>query len=83
MRYSRNESDWYPQGCGFDLWPHSVGQGSGIAVSYGVRCRCGSDPMLLWPWHRPAAVALLRPLAWELPYAIGEALKSKKINKVK
>ena len=22
---------------------------------------CGSDPALLWPWHRPAAVAPIRP----------------------
>ena len=38
---------------------------------------------MLWLWHRPAAAALIRPLAWELPYAAGMALKSKKatINK--
>ena len=29
-------------------------------------------------WHRPAAVALIGPLAWELPYAAGTALKRKK-----
>ena len=34
------------------------------------------DPALLWLWCRPAAVALIRPLAWEPPYAKGEALKS-------
>ena len=32
----------------------------------------------LWLWHRPAAVAPIRPLAWELPYATGAALKSEK-----
>ena len=32
---------------------------------------------LLWLWCRPVAVALIRPLAWELPYATGAALKSK------
>ena len=26
----------------------SVGEGSGIAMSYGVGCRRGSDPALLW-----------------------------------
>ena len=31
------------------------------------------DPALLW--HRPAATALIQPLAWDLPYAMGEALK--------
>ena len=28
-------------------------------------------------WCRPAAVAAIGPLAWELPYAVGAALKSK------
>ena len=42
--------------------------------------RCGSDLTLLWLWSRPAAAAPIRPLAWELPYAIGAALKIK-INK--
>ena len=39
--------------------------------------RCGSDPVLPWLWCRLAAVAPIRPLAWESPYAIGTALKSK------
>ena len=45
---------------------------------------CGRvvDRMLLWLWRRPAATALIRPLAWEPPYAVGAALeKAKKINK--
>jgi len=29
-------------------------------------------------WCRPAAAAPIRPLAWELPYATGVALKRKK-----
>ena len=29
------------------------------------------DSVLLWLWCRPAAVALIRPLAWEPPYAAG------------
>ena len=33
--------------------------------------------MLLWLWRRPAAVAPIQPLDWELPYAVGVALKSK------
>ena len=32
-------------------------------------------------WCRPAAAALIHPLAWELPYASGAALKSKKEKK--
>ena len=34
------------------------------------------DPELLWLCCRPATVALIRPLAWEIPHAIGVALKS-------
>ena len=33
------------------------------------------DPGLLWLWCKPAAVALIRLLAWEPPYAEGVALK--------
>ena len=35
------------------------------------------NPALLWLWCRPASVALIRPLAWELSYTAGVALKSK------
>ena len=45
--------------------------------------RCGSDPALLWLWYRLAAAALIRPLAWELPYATGAALKRPKKGKKK
>ena len=38
------------------------------------------DLPLLWLWHRPAAVAPIRPLANESPYAIGMALKSNSNN---
>ena len=38
-------------------------------MSCGVGCRCGSDPVLLWLWRRPAAAALIGPLAWEPPVA--------------
>ena len=34
-------------------------------------------------WCRLAAVALIRPIAWELPYALGMALKTKKKKKKK
>ena len=39
--------------------------------------RRGLDHTLLWLWHRLAVAALIRLLAWELPYAQGAALKSK------
>ena len=38
------------------------------------------DPRLMWLWCRPAAAALIPPLAWELPYATGKALKKQKKN---
>ena len=44
-------------------------------MSCGVGYRCGSDPALLWLWYRLAAAALIRPLAWEPPHAMGAALK--------
>ena len=50
-------------------------------MSCGVGCRLGLDPKLLWLWCRPAAVALVLPLACEPPYAEGAALKSKKKKK--
>ena len=48
-------------------------------MSCGVGCRRGSDLVLLWL----AAVAPIRPLAWEPPYATGTALKRKKRKKKK
>ena len=39
------------------------------------------DPTLLWLWRRPAATALIGPLAWDSPYAIGMALKRQKDKK--
>ena len=48
-----------------------------LPVSCGIGHRPGSDPTLLWLWCRPVAVALVQPLAWELPYAMGMALKKR------
>ena len=50
-------------------------------MSCGGGCRRGSDLALLWLWHRLAAVAPMRPLAWEPPYAMGTTLE--KTNKTK
>ena len=50
-------------------------------MSCGIGCRRGSDPELLWLWYRPMAIAPIRPLAWEPPYAIGVALEMAKTNK--
>ena len=50
-------------------------KGSGVAVRCGVGHRHDSDPVLLCLWHRPVAIAAIRPLAWEPPYAVDVALK--------
>ena len=55
----------------------------GVTMNCGVGHRCGSEPELLWLWHRPAAVAPIGPEAWELLYARGAALKSTKKKKKK
>ena len=47
--------------------------GSSIAMSCGVGHRHSSDLALLWLWHRLVAIALIRPGAWEPPYAMGAA----------
>ena len=58
-----------------------MGWGSGVAASCGVGSRHSSDPTLLWLWHRSAAS--IRPLAWELSYVMGGALKRRKKKKEK
>ena len=52
-------------------------------MSCSVGCRCGSDPVLLWLWHRLAATVLIQPLAWELPCAKGVVLNRQKKKKKK
>ena len=51
---------------------------TGVATSHGIGFRCGSNLVLLWLWHRPAATAPIRPLIRGLTYAIGIAIKKKK-----
>ena len=41
--------------------------------------QCVKD--LAWLWHRPAAIALIHPLAWEPLYAASAALKDQKRKK--
>ena len=50
-------------------------------MSCGVVRRHDLDLALLWLWYRLAAVAPIWPLAWEPPYAVSLALKSKNNNK--
>ena len=49
-------------------------------MSSGVGRRLSLDSTLLWLWQGPVPVALIQPLAWELPYAAGVALKKTKLN---
>ena len=73
-----------PGGWGFNSWSHHsllMGWRSGVAASYSIGHRCGSDPALLWLWHGPAAAATIWSLAQELPYAIHPGIKQ--TNKTK
>ena len=58
-----------------------MGQGSGIDLSQSVGHRRGLYPVLLQLLYSLAAVALIQPLAWELPCASGKAPKRKKKKK--
>ena len=51
-------------------------------VSSAVGHRC-SALALLWLWCRPAATALIGPLAWELPHAAAAALKRRRKKKLR
>ena len=52
-------------------------------MSCDVGHRLGLDLALLLLWRRPAATALIGPLAWEPPYAMGVALKKDKKKRKK
>ena len=75
--HSGNKLDKHTWGFGFSSRPRSVSWGAGIAMSCSVDHRCGLDPAWLWLWHRLSATASIRPLAWELLYAVGVALRKK------
>ena len=54
---------------------------SGLRIQHClVGHRCCLDPMLLWLWPWPTAAAPVWSLVWELPYATGVTLKTKKKN---
>ena len=57
----------------------------GVALVSGRRAPrlATSNPALLWLWRRLEATALIRPLAWEPPYASDAALKGEKDQKKK
>ena len=65
------------------VWSLALLNGLRIRCCYELWCRSQihSYPTLLWLW--PAVAALIWPLAWELPYAMGAALKRQKTKKIK
>ena len=47
-------------------------------MSGGIGRTCSSNPVVVAVvWYKPVATAPIRALAWELSYAMGEALKKK------
>ena len=72
---------WGPNIVSLRMWVRFlalVGQGSGVAASCRVGCRCSLDSLLPWLWCKPAAAALIRPLAQEIPYAADVAVIKRK-----
>ena len=67
------------------LWVRSLALLGGLGIQHCCELwlghRRGWDLALLWLWCRPAAVAPIRPLAREPPYAAGEALKRQRTKK--
>ena len=64
------------------MWGPSLASLNGLKI----QCFCelwyrSQTGLLLWLWYRPATIALIRLLAWELPYAVGAALKRQKKEK--
>ena len=57
--------------CGLAQWVKDPALPWAVVLSH----RHNSDPVLLW--CRLADAALIQPLAWELPYGAGAALKKK------
>ena len=64
------------------LWVRSLVLLSGLRIrlcrELWCKSKSGSDLVLLWLWCSPVATALIGPLAWEPPYAVGTALKRTK-----
>ena len=52
-----------------------------VAGSIPALAQWVNDPALLWLWCRPVAIAPIKPLPWEPPYALGAALEKAKRKK--
>ena len=66
------------------MWVWSLAMLSGLRIQSCHKLWCRSQmrlrSALLWLWYRWAAAAPIGPLAWELPYAAGAAVKRKKFH---
>ena len=63
-------------------WPRSVGYGSGVAMSCGVGCRCGSDLVVAVEAGSCSSDLTLR-LGTSICYRFGSKIKKKKKKKKK
>ena len=68
------------------LWLRSLASLSGLRIQHHRELWCRSQTWLrsriaVGLWHRLAATAPIRPVAWEPPYAMGAALKGQQTKK--
>ena len=64
------------------MWVQSMTSLGGLKIWHCCKLWYSSDLMLLWLWCRPATAALIWPLAWEVLYAAGVAIKRKRKKKM-
>ena len=68
------------------VWSLALLSGLRIPHCLELQClglRCSLDLALPWLWHILEAAARIWALAWELPYAVGAALKKEKKKKIR